>query len=580
MLTNTFNINLEKNSQWQLSFTAYDDGSVAFNMLSVESSVWWDNQEYIIKQFQPDYSNGFTTFQITAVHVAYEVSRIRQRETKTGTLTYTVDDVLSFYLKNNSLGFTWQVLGDFGKEQITDLGNGSGKDMLDKVISTWPDAVFYPDNKNIRIYQHDSIAKKLGNRIDYLHDTPELKLSYDSTNIVNQVMASGKQKETEGDTDKVQYYFAPFLVTNDTSVGQWGLHPGDDISDERFTDATAMKEYALSQLSPEPTLSIDATQMINEEPTLCEIRRLENRKDEFVTEVEIVAYTYYPLDETQATSITLNNRAKTILNYQSAQQKQLMKSLKLQNSHLSEAIEMAKQSRNDIQAANIDIKAMQENSYPWEGKSVTVLGDSITYGQINGSSNHADPQWTEYLATIAKFKNVANKGIAGAKIAVTAAAERIEPISITAESVSGQDMVIVFGGINDFVGVGKGLGDMSSTDVTTFYGALKHIVSTLKANNPTAKLVFITPMKQNSSLIATYDSNGNLQKNSDGYTQLDFVSAIQNVCGYYSISVIDMYGNSDINPYLNGSNFQDGLNPTQTGYEILGRQIARIINTL
>ena len=359
VLTNTFNINLEKNSQWQLSFTAYDDGSVAFNMLSVESSVWWDNQEYIIKQFQPDYSNGFTTYQVTAIHVAYEVARIRQRQTKTGTLTYSVNDVLSFYLSGNSLGFTWQVIGNFGKEQIADLGNSSGKDMLDKIVSTWPDAVFYPDNKNIRIYQHDSFAKNIGKRIDYLHNTPELKLSYDSSSIVNQVMASGKQKEGT-DSDKTEYYFEPFLVSNQNSINKWGLHPGD-VSDERFTDKSAMQTFAMSQLSPEPTLTIEVTEITNEKPQLGEIKRLENRKDEFVTEVEVVAFTYYPLDSSQATSITLNDHAKTILNYQSSRQKGLEKTLNLQKEQTKQAKQEAHKAWNarliaQIAATNVETK--------------------------------------------------------------------------------------------------------------------------------------------------------------------------------------------------------------------------------
>lgn len=311
-------------------------------MLSVESSVWWDGQEYIIKQFQPNYSNGFTTYQVIAIHVAYEISRIRQRQTKTGTLTYTVNDVLSFYLSGNSFGFTWQVIGSFAKNQITDLGNGSGKDMLDKIVSTWPDAVFYPDNKNIRIYECDLISKNVGNRIDYLHDSPEMKLNYDSTGIVNQVMAIGKTKENS--SDRTEYYFEPFLVTNQSSVDQWGLHPGDNVSDERFTDKNSMRTYALSQLSPEPTLSIDITEINHESPNLCEIRRLENRKANFVTDVEIVAFTYYPLDKAQTTSITLNNRAKTILNYKTAQQKSLRAALDEQRKKTQQAV-------NDAQKA-------------------------------------------------------------------------------------------------------------------------------------------------------------------------------------------------------------------------------------
>ena len=366
VLFNTFNINVENNSQWQLSFTAYDDGSVAFNMLSVESSVWWDGQEYIIKQFQPDHANGFTTFQVTATHVGYEVSRIRQRQTKTGTLTYTVNDVLSFYLKGNSLGFTWQVIGKFDKDQITDLGNGSGKDMLDKIVSTWPDAIFYPDNKNIRIYQHDSLAINRQHRIAYMHNTSDLKLTYDSTSIVNQVKVFGKQKENTNN-DKTEYYFQPFIVQNNQSIKDWGLHPGGDVSDERFTDKNAMRRYAMSQLSPQPTLSIEVSEVYHQKPIMTEIRRLENYKDNFVTEVEVVAFTYYPLDKSQQTLITLNNRAKTVLNYQSSRQRTLQKAVDVQRKQTLEAVDKAERSFNSRLTGTLINDSTPPGKQPEEG---------------------------------------------------------------------------------------------------------------------------------------------------------------------------------------------------------------------
>lgn len=327
-LQDSLSIQIEQNSSFQLTFTAYDDGSVAFNMLSVESSVFWGNDEYIIKQLSPEYSSGFTTYQVTAIHVGYDIARIRQRKTRTGTLTYTVEDVLSFYLQGNSLGYTWQVIGNFDKQQITDLGNGSGKDMLDQIVKTWPDAIFYPEKRNIRIYQHDAFAKNIGQRIDYIRDTPEIKMSYDSTEISNQVLASGKVKEnTDGDAE--EYYFDPFIVEDEESVQKWGLHPGEDISDERFTDKKSMETYAKSQLHTEPTLSIEITQYLDARPRLGEIRRLENRKDGFVTEVEIVGFTYYPLNKKSST-VTLNNRAKTILNYQSNKESGLKKAISQQ----------------------------------------------------------------------------------------------------------------------------------------------------------------------------------------------------------------------------------------------------------
>ena len=555
---------------------AYDDGSVAFNMLSVESSVWWDNQEYIIKQFQPDYSNGFTTYQITAIHVAYEVARIRQRKTKTGTLTYSVNDVLSFYLKGNTLGFTWQVIGNFGKEQITDLGNSSGKDMLDKIISTWPDAVFYADNKNIRIYQHDSIAKNLGNRIDYLHDTPELKLSYDSTNIVNQVMASGKQKENTN-SDKTEYYFKPFLVTDDSSVSQWGLHPGEDVPDERFVDADKLRTFVLNnKLTPQPTLSIEVTGITNEEPNLCEIRRLENRKDEFVTEVEVVAYTYYPLDSSQATSITLNNRAKTILNYKSARDKSLQKAIQ---SMLNQQRGTINDLANGLNNVNDNIASTNNHIYPWQGKSITVIGDSITYGYIDKQNGQdITAPWTLQLKPLCKFGEVTNNGVGSSRIATSADEPRLS-FCERVNNYTSQDFIIMFGGVNDFAS-DIPMGNFLDETTETFFGALEYMAKQLIQKNQNARILWCTPVINTNLNHHTYDDKGELVVNNVGCTELDYANAIKKVAGYYGFPVLDLFSNCIVNPLSRPEMFRDGTHPNKQGYVLLGQQISRYINTL
>lgn len=317
-------MSVEINNTYQISFTAYDDGSVAYALLDDEASVFWQNEEYIVKQSTNPFVSGFSTKQIVATHAYNEVVRIRQRSVKKGTLTYSVQDVLDFYLKNNDLGFTYKVIGSFDKQQITDLGNGSGKDCLSKITDTWPTAVIFPKGRLIQVFSSDAFKQDLGNRIDYLHDTSEVTLEKDSTSLANQVMAYGKQKDDES------YYFTPFLVTDSDSVTKWGLHPGEDISDDRFTSAASMKTYALTQLVTEPALTITVTTEINEQPVLGEVRRLEVRPTGYVTNVEIVSYTWYPLDPTQKTSITLNNTAKTILDIQNTNSANLKKAVATQ----------------------------------------------------------------------------------------------------------------------------------------------------------------------------------------------------------------------------------------------------------
>lgn len=360
---NSVQITWEKNNTYQLTFTAFSNSKnlVAFEMLDVESSVFFDGEEYIVKQSSVEAQGGFTTKQITATHVYNEVVRIRQRTVNSGSKTHSIDEVLEHYLKGNDLGFAWEVHGTFDKQQIDSLGGDSAKDGLSKITETWSNAVIYPTNKVIRVYETESFRKYLGGRIDYLHDTSDVQLESDSTEIVNQVMAIGKEKDGS-DSGKPAYYFNPFLVTNQDSVNKWGLHPGDDISDDRFTDKKAMEQYVLSQMTAEPSLSITITSDVNQKPTPSEMMRLEVRPMSFVTYVEVVGYTWYPLDKTQKNSITLNNSARTILDYQ-----------KRNNNSLAKVIKNQKNSIKGVSnAMNLANKAY----------------DSSVYGEVVGESEY------------------------------------------------------------------------------------------------------------------------------------------------------------------------------------------------
>jgi hypothetical protein len=316
ILRNSFAISWEVNSTYQCQFTAWDDGSVAYSLLNYGASIYFDDEAYIIKTCAPDYSEGVNTVQITATHIYNETDRIYQHSVKTGTLTYTVAQVLGFYLDNNAYGFTYRVIGKFEKQQITDLGNGSGKDCLSKVLETWPTAVIFPVGHEIRVYSTAEWARDNGKRIDYLHNVREMQINYDgASGIINQMMVYGATKDTDS-TDKVEYYFKPHMVQDDASIKRWGVHPGPDLSDDRFKDAAAMDAYAKTQFVTDPALTYDVTFNGNEKPAAGEIYRTENRQTGLVTKIKLVAYTWYSLDPTQPTSATLNNTAKSILDYQ------------------------------------------------------------------------------------------------------------------------------------------------------------------------------------------------------------------------------------------------------------------------
>ena len=112
-------------------------------------------------------------------------------------------------------------------------------------------------------------------------------------------------------------------MKDDTSISEYGVWDGGDFSDDRFTDVNAADKAAKAQLVTEPSVSISLDYLDTDVPIAGEVRRLEILDTGFVTDVMVLAYSYYPLDKNQKPTITLNSNAKTILDYQKSNKRQL-----------------------------------------------------------------------------------------------------------------------------------------------------------------------------------------------------------------------------------------------------------------
>lgn len=276
-------IQWEVNQTWSLQLTAYNDGSLAYQMLESEASIFLDNQEYIIKQVADDSSSGLDSVQVTATHVYFEVQKIRKYKdyidpidkdkqtdvkvlktdstksddsdnTKTDTnektegntttkittkttdetqqdnqnqVTYSIQDVLDYWLKDNNLGFTYEVIGSFEKKELEELKDGTGADMLSKISDTWNNAIIYPDNRKIMVYSADKFNLNRGNRIDYLNNASEIKFSTDSTSLTNMVYCIGGKYSVETTTETTT------TTTTTTTSGGWGW-PFPDVGEGNF----------------------------------------------------------------------------------------------------------------------------------------------------------------------------------------------------------------------------------------------------------------------------------------------------------------------------------------------------------
>ena len=504
-MANSFQYQYEDNQTNQLSFVAYNDGSPSFAYIANESVITFNNDLFVIKNVEED-DTGTELYTVTAIqYVNSEIGRVRQRNVRNGTLTYTVNDVLNFFLNDqtaNPFGFSYQVYGDFDKQQIENLGGCSGKDMISKIIETWPGTIIYPQRKVLHVFAPNVFHKNHQRKIIYRYSSSDMKLIEDSTNIVNQIRCIGATKDdsstsTGGADEKLtestaqmvtgadhtadfqadakkylgvpyvwgghnkanpwagmdcsgyvsqvyhdfgvevppqtnsmlpyfheisrdevkagdvgfwgsrtntdhivlfldhntmiyepqpgescktcpvgsyhpdwyarndqmqakinskkvedvpqatiafhddysssgatsdtnaQYYFQPFLIEDQRSIQQWGLHPGEDVQDDRFKDPASMRQYGIKQLIPDPVISVEITMDGNVVPipgeeaylVIPERGSLIGNSDEatqnaYTTTVTAVGFTWYPFDKSQGTDITYDNLPASILHAQ------------------------------------------------------------------------------------------------------------------------------------------------------------------------------------------------------------------------------------------------------------------------
>ena len=202
-LKSSFQVQYENNQTNQLQFVAYNDGSPSFALIANESTIEFNNDLYIIKNIEQD-RTGTSLYTVTAMqYVNSEIGRVFQKNVRSGTLTYSINEVLDFFLNDetaNPFGFSYHVFGDFSKQQIENLGGCSGKDMISKIISTWPGTIVKPSGKRVDVYSSDQFLRNYQRRIVYNHDSTNMKLTEDSTVIVNQITCVGGSYSTDDST--------------------------------------------------------------------------------------------------------------------------------------------------------------------------------------------------------------------------------------------------------------------------------------------------------------------------------------------------------------------------------------------
>lgn len=219
----------------------------------------------------------------------------------------------------------------------------------------------------------------------------------------------------------------------------------------------------------------------------------------------------------------------------------------------------------------------------YAGKKIVCIGDSVTQG-VGASPNYVTNLGTELGATMV------NHGLSGT-VLCTGGHRTCNIGKLSAGNLSGANIVLILMGVNDWDQAKEGyysLGDITTDDTTTIYGAMKmwcDRIMELKQNADLAetKFYFMTPpiTSWNNSMSSTNDWSQS-KKNIHGYIFRDLCQAIIDVCDMYYIPVIDLnlysgiYYNSaeDENATIYGG---DGIHPNTAGHELMTDCIIRML---
>lgn len=209
-----------------------------------------------------------------------------------------------------------------------------------------------------------------------------------------------------------------------------------------------------------------------------------------------------------------------------------------------------------------------------KGKKAVFLGDSITEGV--GASSYENC----YVETFGRLSGakVENFGVGGTRIArqtnKTGSAWDEDFIERADKMPSDADLVVVFGGTNDFGHGDSPFGEFGDETEYTFYGALRILCEKLLNKYPEKAIVLMTPLHRP-------DEDSSVNQIGLPHEPLSaYVRAIKEVAEYYSLPVLDLWANSGIQPKLETLlqiYMPDGIHPSDKGAAKIAEMLYRFV---
>lgn len=206
------------------------------------------------------------------------------------------------------------------------------------------------------------------------------------------------------------------------------------------------------------------------------------------------------------------------------------------------------------------------------GKKINFLGDSITQG-VGASSE--DKIYLNRLKEMAELSCVRNYGISGTRLAKQSEFDGLVPFTERFQGMDDDaDIIVVFGGTNDYGHGDAKIGTLDDRTNDTFYGACHFMMEGLIKKYPDSEIVIMTPLHRSDDMTKNQSNNATLK---------DYVDIIKEVAAIYGLPVLDLYTMSGIQPdveCIKEKYMPDGLHPSDAGNQRIADRLYGFLKSL
>ncbi len=222
-----------------------------------------------------------------------------------------------------------------------------------------------------------------------------------------------------------------------------------------------------------------------------------------------------------------------------------------------------------------------------KGKNVAFLGDSITEGV--GVSNRARNRYDNILKRECELGATYNYGVSGTRLAHQSVPSENPRHDLcfcgrAYDMTTAADVVVVYGGINDYIHGDAPVGQIGDRTPATFCGGVRFLMNLLRDKYPNKPIVFMTPARCcfGNGIVYTEPSN-HPNKKADAMPVLGYVEIIQRTAPEFGIHVLDLYHELPIDPLdaeMHAKYTADGLHFNDEGQKILANCLKEFLEKL